>query len=38
MFSYINVRQVPQEMEMFKTYVDKSGGYRGTPNQSSVHG
>ena len=38
MFTYINVLQVPREMEMFKTYDDKSGGYRGTPNQSSVHG
>ena len=38
MFSYINFRQVPSEMEMFKTLNDKSGGYRGTPDQSSVHG
>ena len=37
-FSYVNVRKVPREMDMFKTLDDRSGGYRGTLDQLSVHG
>ena len=37
-FSDIDVRQVPWEMEMFKTYGDRFDGLRGTLDQSSAHG
>ena len=38
LISCVNVRQDPREMKMFTTYDDRSGGYRGALDQSSIHG